>query len=333
VNRGKKSWRGGWLAGMVALSLAAAGCASDQGNTDGERGAETISVEHSMGTIEVPVKPQRIVALDSQWLDALQLFDVEPVAYLDSPLAGETGLYPWQQVGDAERIEAPQDFSVPVEVVGAQRPDLILGAYAVGDPDVYGQLSEIAPTVPLLGSEQVDRWEDQVALLGRILDQEERAAELIDEAHGKVEALAQELPGLAGKTGVVAQYIFQSQQFGVVADPEDGASTLFAQLGMSLPATIVEESGSSGRLFVSPERVDVLNADLVVIWPNGGSEEQLMALPGFADLPAVTSNGLAVVDVATISALNTPSALSLDWALGKLRPQLECVAGECSAGS
>ncbi len=113
----------------------------------------------------------------------------------------------------------------------------------------------------------------------------------------------------------------------MVADPDDGAAALFTQLGMTLPPTLVAEGGASqGRVVLGPERVDALVADLLIILPRGGTEQDLMALPGFDRLPAVTGGGLAVVDFPTVVAFNTPSSLSIDYALDVIRPQLEAVA-------
>ncbi len=97
---------------------------------------------------------------------------------------------------------------------------------------------------------------------------------------------------------------------------------------MTLPQSLVEEAGVAfGRVMLSPERVDALVADLLVILPNGGTEQDLMALPGFDRLPSVANGGLAVVDYPTVVAFNVPSSLSIGYALDELRPQLEALAG------
>ncbi|MFF2110808.1 hypothetical protein [Rhodococcus koreensis] len=71
--------------------------------------------------------------------------------------------------------------------------------------------------------------------------------------------------------------------------------------------------------------MDALNADLVVMLPNGGTRDDLMALLGFDRLPSVQQGGLAVEDDATVVGFNTPSSLSLQYSLGRITPQLEAV--------
>ncbi len=99
----------------------------------------------------------------------------------------------------------------------------------------------------------VDRWDDQVRVLGEILGRSDDAETIIADREAEIAAAA--LPGLAGRTGVLSQYMFGQGQFVVVADPNDGAAALFEQLGMTLPPSLVEEAGiSQGRLMFSPER-------------------------------------------------------------------------------
>jgi iron complex transport system substrate-binding protein len=313
---------------LVAMSALVAGCSSDAETDAADR---TTTVEHKYGTTTVEGTPTRIVAGTSQWLDALLEFGVQPVAYYSAAERGdERGLFLWQSdvSADAVEIDVPAtQMSMPVEKVAVHDPDLILGSYTVAMQSDYDKLSQIAPTIPALGDAQVDSWEDQVTVLGDILGQPERADEIIAETNGEIDALADRLPGLQGKTAALAQYMFPTNQLIVVADPDDGASAVFEQLGMSVPQALVDEAGATGgRLTLSPERVDALTADLVVMLPNGGTAEDLNALPGFADLPAVREGGLAVVDYPTVVGFNTPSATSVLYSLDKISPQLEAVA-------
>ena len=63
-------------------------------------------------------------------------------------------------------------------------------------------------------------------------------------------------------------------------------------------------------------------ADLLAFLVNGGDERDLSDIPGFCSLPGT----VAVLDYPTIVGLNTPSALSVPYALEWLRPHLEATA-------
>ncbi|WP_072751115.1 ABC transporter substrate-binding protein [Rhodococcus maanshanensis] len=316
------------LLGVVAI--ATAGCGTDAGADDGAD--RTTTIEHRFGSTTVEGTPTRIVAVGSQWLDALLEFGVQPVAYLAAGDRGdERGLYPWEGSLDASAVELDRAVlgqlgaSLPVEEIAAQDPDLILGSFVAGQSD-FDRVSKIAPTIGEIGDAQVDSWEDQVTALGRILGRQDRAEEIISATNGEIDALAARLPGLKGKTAVLSQFVFKTNQLVVVADPKDGASQTFARLGMTVPPRLVEEAGATGgRLLLSPERVDALTADLVVMLPNGGTRDDLMKLPGFAALPSVGSGGLAVEDYPTVVGFNTPSSASLRYALGRITPQLEAI--------
>ncbi|GAF42430.1 ABC transporter substrate-binding protein [Rhodococcus wratislaviensis] len=315
----------------AALAVGTAGCTA---NSDaGEASNRQTTVDHHFGTTTVEGTPSRIVATSSQWVDALLEFGVQPVAYLSAGAMGdERGLYPWESEVDDSAVELDRasmtqmGASLPEEHIGGFAPDLILGSFAVADQEDFDRISKIAPTVAALGDVQVDPWESQVEVLGRILGEEDRAAEIIANTNGTVDGLADRLPALSRKTAVLPQFVFATGQLVVVADPDDGASAVFRRLGLTLPPTLVEEAGATGgRLTLSPERVDALNADLVVMLPNGGTRDDLMRLAGFAQLPSVQQGGLAVEDYATVVGFNTPSSLSLQCSLGRITPQLEAV--------
>lgn len=319
------------LAAAAAATALVAGCSSDDGTTESTSG-ESVTVEHVFGSTTIDGTPERIVATSGQWVDALIEFGVQPVAYLSAGSMGdERGLFPWQQNVAADAIALDDTAlltggDLPVEEIASLQPDLVLGSWLVDSETDFDTLSAVAPTVAPLSETGVDRWDDQVRTLGEILGRSDDAETIIADREAEIAAAA--LPGLAGRTGVLSQYMFGQGQFVVVADPNDGAAALFEQLGMTLPPSLVEEAGiSQGRLMFSPERVDALVADLLIILPNGGTEQDLLTLPGFSGLPAVTGGGLAVVDYPTVAAFNTPSSLSIGYALDTIRPQLEAIAG------
>jgi iron complex transport system substrate-binding protein len=132
----------------------------------------------------------------------------------------------------------------------------------------------------------------------------------------------EELPGLEGHTVAMANYV-PGDAIYVVADPEDGASTFFRQLGIEVDPELVElADGAAGRAELSLEQVELLDSDLLVLLTNGADPTEI---PGYDNLPAVRSGAVAVLDVPTITGLNTPSNLSVPYALDAVRPALEAL--------
>ncbi|MCK8670169.1 ABC transporter substrate-binding protein [Rhodococcus sp. HM1] len=126
------------------------------------------------------------------------------------------------------------------------QPDLVLGSWLVDPETDFDTLSAVAPTVAPLGDTGVDRWDEQVRVLGEILGRSDDAEKIISDREAEIAEAA--LPGLAGRTGVLSQYVVGQGQF-------------------------------------------------------------------------------AVVDYPTVAAFNTPSSLSIGYALDTIRPQLEAIAG------
>lgn len=325
MTRGRLARAGALLLTLLTMaSLAGCGGDSEAGDTEGATAGgdrEPVVVDHVFGTTEVHEVPERIVTIDVQWTDTMLALGVEPVGYtLDSYMPDST--VPWQEPpGDAEALDLTD--GVPIEKIAALRPDLIVGSFSITDQRTYDLLAKIAPTIPNLDESQVQPWQDLVALGGDLLDEQDRADELVDEVNGAVADTAADLPGLAGKTFALAQYVVGDSMY-IVADEADGSTVFFEQLGMEMYPAVRQEGEETGqaRVQVSTERSDLLRADLLVFLVNGGDESDLADIPGFDDLPGT----VAVLDYPTIVGLNTPTPLSIPYALEQLRPYLEQAA-------
>lgn len=306
---------------LSALLLAACGGDDDgaaPGSTDAKGG---VTIEHAFGTTTLDEVPEVIVSLDAQWTDALLALGEAPDAYASDPNL-EGGVRPWQQLPeDAEAI--PFQSTLPLEAIASFEPDLILVSWQAPDEESYEALAAIAPTIPLLGERQVDHWQDQVVALGQALREEDEAQAFVQQVQAEVDALAAELPGLQGKTYAMINYV-PGDSINVVADPEDGANLFFEDLGLGIDPDILDVAdGVSGRAQLSLEQAGMLDADLLIAFSQGGD---LTELVGWDRLPAVRSGALAVLDYGPVTALNTPSGLSLRYIMDEIRPALEAAA-------
>jgi iron complex transport system substrate-binding protein len=325
------------LTGLVLVVLLVVACGGDDDSSNGDgggggdaqsaEGAWPVTVEHAHGETTIDERPERIVSLNVQWTDVLLAMGVEPAGYLIDRSSGEEGIYPWEEGQLDGSTEIVQTDSMPVERIAALQPDLILVTWATQqDPELYDRLSEIAPTVPpLQESEAVDPWQDLIEVAGRFLGEEDRSQQVIDEVDGQAAAIREELPGLEGKTYTLANYV-PGDAITVVADPEDGASLVFGQLGMELNPRILERAdGAAGRIEVSFEQVELLDSDMLLVLPNDGDPGDL---PGWDDLPAVASGAVTEMNFQDVTGLNTPTPLSIPYVLDLIRPALEATAGQ-----
>jgi iron complex transport system substrate-binding protein len=282
-----------------------------------------VTITHRYGTTEITERPARIVSLDTQWTDVLIALDALPVGYLTDP--NVDGDFPWRgdMLAATAGIEAAN--TLPYEQIAALRPDLIVITFMAPDEAAYRTLAAIAPTIGTLGDAAVDPWPDIVAAAGQALGEPDAAAALTDQVQADVAALADDLPGLEGRTFTFANVV-PGDGIYVLTDPADGANQLFGQLGMVVAPEVaaIGDGADGGRVQLGFEQAGLLDADLMVLLTNGA--DPATVIPGFTDFAAVQRGAVSVLSYEDIVGLNTPSPLSVPYSLEKIRPALEAAA-------
>lgn len=323
---------------MALLSLIATACAGSPADIDPASAAARpaidasndhatdgypVTVDHAHGSTTIERRPETIVSLNVQWTDALLAMGEPPDAYLLDSASGETEPYPWHRDRLADTTVIQIAGEIPFEQLATLEPDLILTTHLAQDPALFDRLAQIAPTIGLLGDRDVDRWQDQLHVLGRILDDPGQADEITADIEGQITETARDLPALQGKTYALANYI-PGDSIWVVADPDDGASTLFTALGLQIaPDLLAAADGAIGRVQLSLEQVALLESDLLAILPNDGNPHELV---GYDALTAVQTGAVAEMAFADVVGVNTPTPLSLPYILELLRPALDAAA-------
>jgi len=326
------------IAVLAALTLPLVACGDDDSSsgapdgtsTDAGTGADTpagdepVTIEHHFGTTTLEEAPERIVTIDSQWLDVMLA--------LDGPVVGaavysyiEGGYLPWQAdvLPDSVETITLSSTDIPYEAVAALRPDLILTSFAAPTQAEYDRLNDIAPTIGLLTDGQVDPWQEMATVAGKVLGRPDEAAALITGAEDLAAGIRAELPGLEGKSYAFVNYVPGDSMY-VVTNPDDGAATFFSQIGLSIdPDLLALADGNVERLTLSLERIDELDSDVLLLLTNG---TDTAAIPGYANLPAVQSGAVAILDMAQATALNLPSPLSLPYVIDTIRDALTAAA-------
>lgn len=297
--------------------------ANGSGETSGA-GFEPVTIDHVFGSTEIDEVPERIVSLDPQWTDVLLSMGVTPVGSITSTQIDERGTFPWQgdQLDDSEPID--YTGSIPLESVAALQPDLVLGTYVFTDKAAYEQLAGQFDVIAAPTDEQVQKWEDLTTLTGQFLGEPDKAEEVIADVNADVAKVADELPGLDGKTIAFANYYPDGNQLVVLSDPDDGANVLFSELGLGLaPGVVALGDGANGRVELSLEQISALDGDILLALTNGTDTAEIV---GWDALPAVEAGTAQVLDLAEAWALNTPSPLSIPWGIEEIRPTLEAAA-------
>ncbi|WP_235831473.1 ABC transporter substrate-binding protein [Gordonia zhaorongruii] len=277
--------------------------------------------------VTVPSAPERIVTLGGQWTDVALSFGVTPVGYTDMQEKQTGKTAPWfgDKLKDSTAVDPDNDV---VGSVAKLDPDLILAPGFASMSDDFDKLSKLAPTIDKISGQQVDPWQDMVKLMGTILDQNDKAQEIISGVSGKIDAIGDEHPGLNGKTYTFA-YLYGADQIMVLGDETDGAARLFSSLGLKMAPSHVQRAKKTGqpRFQVSTENVRLLDSEVLVIASQTPKlQKRLEGLPGYRNLESVKNGAVATMSQTEITGLNEPSPSSIPYTFEKMKPALAAAA-------
>lgn len=194
-NKGEKELkRKFWslLSILAILSLfALVGCGNtsketSKEKTDTPKPEETTnySVDHAMGTTEIPATPERVVILTNEGTEALLALGVKPVGAVMS-----WDQDPWYEhiSAEMEGVEVVGDeIEVNIEKIAKLKPDLIIGN-KVRQEALYNQLKAIAPTI--FSEDLAGDWKINFELYAKALNLEEKGQEVLADYDNKVAEL------------------------------------------------------------------------------------------------------------------------------------------------
>ncbi|MDR6692032.1 iron complex transport system substrate-binding protein [Microbacterium sp. 1154] len=247
-------------AASLAAALALTGCASAASAPADEAAAlATVTVEDNHGPIEVPVSPERVVALDNTTFQTLSDWGVRLVA-APKPLMYD--LWPSLSGGD-EVLDVGLHREPDIEAVLSADPDLIVGGYRFRE--IYDQLKDIQPatieTSPRDGEEHTSELKRQTTILGQVFDKNAEAAALnagLDEAISDAKAAydpSQTVMGLIASGGKISY-----------AAPGEGRGVghLFPTLGLTPALDRAAEDASHGD-DISVEAIAAANPEWLFV--------------------------------------------------------------------
>jgi iron complex transport system substrate-binding protein len=322
---------------LLAALIALAGCGSSDEPAETEAagggGAFPAKVEHKFGVTTVPAKPKRIVVVGFSEHDVVLELGFKPVAttewYGEQPYA----VWPWarEALGDAKPTVLDTTDGFEFEKIASLQPDLIIGVNAGIEREDYEKLSQLAPTIaaPKGGPDWFSPWDRQVELVAAALGKPEEGRRLVREVEDLYAQAAAEHPEFEGKTATFSQNGFYD---GLIYVYQEGLNTEFlTMLGFEINpklAPLVEREGE--QVAVSPERLDVIDADVIVFATEKASDvDALEKVPTFGKLRAVAENRAVYTDATLAGAIYFMTPLSLKWVVERLPDQLAlAVAGK-----
>lgn len=228
------------------------------------------TVKHFMGSTEIPSAPQRIVALDSSYLDAVLLLGGNLVGYtnyraLDDAFPDYLGDVS-AQTTDAQDVGSLAEPSL--EKILAQKPDLIVSA-KVRQGDMYPELAKIAPTV--FSETTGPTWKENIELVGEAMGKEKEAKQFLQDYKDKAArvgaAIMKKQPDLTYslvRFGSQDVRLYTSNSF---------IGEIMSDMGIPRPKDAPDDPNSI-LVPMSPETILDMDAKLIMVSIYDGDEAQ-----------------------------------------------------------
>lgn len=306
--------------------IAVSACGSTDDSSSGTDSG-SVEVQTANGPVSIDGTPTKIVTIGSQWTETVVALGEQPVAYYDVVKATTGEIAPWlaDKVGDGREIDIKKDI---VTQIADLDPDVIFAQGSTTDAATLKKLQDTGvPVIAGIGKQQVDSWQDLLKAAGTVLRKDGEATKIETSINDQIASIKKDNPNLAGKTYSFAA--FQSPtMITLLADNNDGAASLFNELGLSFPQAQLDRAKAEGvpRFQVSPENVQILDSDLLVIAATTDElKTTLQNLPSYKSLTSVKNGAVAWMAYVDIFGLNTPSALSIPALLDTLTPAFAAV--------
>lgn len=196
------------IAGIVAIFILFIGFMYVKSSEHQGEEVEKVTIEHSLGSVEVPKNPKRIVVFDYGILDILDTLQAEVIGLPRDMVPAHLSKYSDEKYKNLGSLKEPN-----IEKIYEAKPDLII--IAGRQRDFYSSLSKIAPTifVETSSTDYMNGLKTNVDMLTKIFDNsevlKEKYSELekrMNEIKNKVEAKNYNAMVLLSNNGRIAAY-------------------------------------------------------------------------------------------------------------------------------
>ena len=291
-----KKWK--FLTATAVLALSLAACGSDEeakkdnketeteqtGQTVAENSAFPMKVsslkaqsesEEGKTTVFEDVTfekmPERVIVLDTGFLDTLDALGVESIVGL---ALGSSGLPDNLEKYTSDKYKSVGTLKdIDLEAVAALEPDAIF--ISGRQTSFYEALKDITPNVVFIGSDNenyIDGVKETIDLGAKIFDKEEEAEKLKANLDSKVAELKEKAAGF--ENALVAMYN-DKKISGFDNGPDSRFAYVYNDFGFK-PATEDIEASSHGSDF-SYESVLAVDPEVILIIDRTASEEDVVA--------------------------------------------------------
>lgn len=221
---------------LLIFVLAACGGTTETKETGEVEGAEapkTVEITDAHGTIDVPVNPEKVVALDNRTFETLAAWDIELAA---API----GLLPAESpyAKDSDIADVGMHFEPNLEAIAGVDPDVVIVGQRFAD--YYEDIKKLVPNAAVIdlyidipedtgtpGEILVKGLTDTTLTLGKIFDKNEEAAQLVADLDNSIDGVKSAYNGEDTIMSVIVSGDHQGDEVSVEAIAESNPDWLF----------------------------------------------------------------------------------------------------------
>lgn len=330
------------LAALAALALLGTACTTtgteDPATTSPATGGSTptsaaadqfpVTIETAFGDVTIESEPQRVVTVGWSDAEVALALGVQPVGDADWLAFGGDGQGPWNQGKYTTPPVMVGTLELNMEAIAELAPDLILDTRSSGEQSRYDQLSGLGVPVvgvPEGGEAYLTTWDQQLDMVGKALGKSAEAAQLKSDLDERFTEVAAANPAFEGTT--MAAGVRTGSGWGAYVSG-DARVDFLTRLGFTPAPAIEERRGDNFFIQLSNEQLNLLDADLTVIFLIQATSEEVRGDRVLQAVPSVSAGNVVYLEDQAISnAFSSGSVLGLGYALDEVPPLLADVLG------
>ncbi|OZM71136.1 iron ABC transporter substrate-binding protein [Amycolatopsis antarctica] len=289
--------------------------------------ADGPAIDTMFGPVTVPSAPQRVLALGWSDAETALALGVQPIGASDWLGFGGDGVGPWAQGRYTTPPQMLGTSELSYEQVSSLDPDLILNTRSDGSREKHEELSKIAPTiappanVPAYGT----NWRQQMSMVSTALGRPNEGARLTADLDAKFARAKADNPAFAGKTTVVGTH-YQDKYAAYLRG--DSRLDLMEELGFRNRPEVQALANGSFSADLSREQIELLSADLSVVFPLDSDATVLREDQALNQIPAARAGHMVLLDdPMLVNAMASGSTLGTAHTLDRLVPMLAAALG------
>ncbi|MEV4753342.1 iron-siderophore ABC transporter substrate-binding protein [Streptosporangium amethystogenes subsp. fukuiense] len=322
---------------VTAILLGIAGCGGSP-ETKNESASSTpssspsafpMTVEHALGKITIPAKPERVATVNWANHEAPLALGVVPVGMAAANFGDDDGdgLLPWvkkrlEELNAQTPVLFDETDGIDFEAVADTKPDVILAAYSGLTKQDYDTLSEIAPVVAYPDAAWATPWREIIRMNSKAIGLADEGERLITDIEGDIKAVVAKYPQLKGKSAMFMTHVDPNDvsEIGFYTT-HDTRTLFFEDLGLTIPGSITKASEGTDKFALtrSAEQIDVFD-DVDIITGYGDEKGELLEKLGkdplLSKIPAIKRGSVYLLPGSTpLGTAANPTPLSISWVL------------------